>query len=77
MATASLLGFQYAGTRELDLNFNNAGSGRHGAKTKDQFNNATNVGVYIEKQFDVDSEHRARSAAADSNTPGAPSTIIS
>ena len=47
------LGFQYAGTRELDLNFANAGSGRHGAKTKDQFNNATNVGVYLENQFDL------------------------
>jgi iron complex outermembrane receptor protein len=47
------LGFQYAGTRELDLNFNNAGSGRHGAKTKDQFNHATNVGVYFEEQFDA------------------------
>jgi iron complex outermembrane receptor protein len=49
------LGFQYAGTRELDLNFNNAGSGRHGAKTKDQFNHATNVGVYFEEQFDATS----------------------
>lgn len=47
------IGFQYAGTRELDLNFNNAGSGRHGAKTKDQFNHATNVGVYFEEQFDA------------------------
>jgi iron complex outermembrane receptor protein len=49
------VGFQYAGTRELDLNFNNAGSGRHGAKTKDQFNRATNVGVYFEEQFDATS----------------------
>lgn len=47
------LGFQYAGTRERDLNFNNAGSGRHGAKSKDQFNHATNVGAYFEEQFDL------------------------
>jgi iron complex outermembrane receptor protein len=49
------LGFQYAGTRELDLNFDNAFSGRHGAKTKDQINRATNVGVYFEEQFDATS----------------------
>jgi iron complex outermembrane receptor protein len=47
------LGFQYAGTRELDLNFQNAYSGRHGAKTKDQINWATNVGAYFEEQFDL------------------------
>jgi len=47
------IGMQYAGTRELDLNFDNTGSGRHGAKTKDQFNHATNVGVYFEEQFDA------------------------
>ena len=49
------LGFQYAGTRELDLNFNNAGSGRHGAKSKDQLNHAANVGVYFDEQFDATS----------------------
>ena len=48
-------GLQYAGTRELDLNFQNAFSGRHGAKTKDQINRATNVGAYFEEQFDVTS----------------------
>jgi iron complex outermembrane receptor protein len=47
------VGFQYAGTRQLDLNFENAGSGRHGAKNKDQINHATNVGVYFEEQFDA------------------------
>jgi iron complex outermembrane receptor protein len=49
------VGLQYAGTRELDLNYNNASSGRKGAKTKDQYNNATNVGVYFEEQFDTTS----------------------
>jgi iron complex outermembrane receptor protein len=49
------LGFQYAGTRELDLNFQNMYSGRHGAKTKDQINWATNVGAYFEEQFDLTS----------------------
>ena len=69
------LGFQYAGTRELDLNFANAGSGRHGAKTKDQFNHATNVGVYFEEQFDATSEPQLWSAAVACNTPGDRSTI--
>lgn len=47
------LGFQYAGTRETELNFDNGVSGRRGAKTKDQINHATNAGVYFEEQFDA------------------------
>jgi iron complex outermembrane receptor protein len=46
------LGVQYAGTEQRDKNFANMQS-RRGAETKDQTNKATNVGVYLEEQFDV------------------------
>ena len=46
------LGMQYAGTRQIDYNFANNG-GQRGAKNKNQINNATNVGVYFQNQFDA------------------------
>jgi iron complex outermembrane receptor protein len=46
------LGAQYFGTRQSDVNFANVLSNR-GAKTKDQTNTATNVGLYGEQQFDA------------------------
>jgi iron complex outermembrane recepter protein len=45
-------GFQYAGTQQIDTNFANV-LGNRGAKTKNQINQATNLGVYAEDQFDV------------------------
>jgi iron complex outermembrane recepter protein len=45
-------GLQYAGTQQIDTNFENV-LGNRGAKTKDQINQATNVGLYAENQFDV------------------------
>ena len=46
------VGMQYAGTRQIDYNFANNG-GQRGAKNKNQINNATNVGVYFQNQFDA------------------------
>ena len=46
-------GFQYAGTRQTDFNFANAGDGKRGPKSKNQINKAYNIGVYFEDQFDV------------------------
>jgi iron complex outermembrane receptor protein len=45
-------GLQYAGTRQTDVNFANV-LGNRGAKTKDQINEATNLGAYVEDQLDV------------------------
>ena len=45
-------GVQYFGTRQIDVNFQNV-LGNRGAETKNQFNIATNVGLYAEEQFDV------------------------
>ena len=45
-------GLQYGDTRQTDLNFVNL-HGNHGAKTKDQLNKATNVGLYAEEQFNA------------------------
>ena len=46
------MGLQYAGTRQIDYNFVNNG-GQRGARNKNQINDATNVGVYFQNQFDV------------------------
>ena len=46
------MGLQYAGTRQIDYNFANNG-GQRGAKNKNQINNATNVAVYFQNQFDL------------------------
>ena len=46
------IGAQYFGTSQGDVNFANV-QGSRGAKTKDQINSATNVGLYAEQQFDA------------------------
>jgi iron complex outermembrane recepter protein len=46
------VGAQYFGTRQADLNFANV-RGDRGAKTKDQINEAANVGIYAENQIDA------------------------
>ena len=46
------IGAQYFDTRQADLNFANV-QGSRGAKTKDQINEATNVGIYAENQLDA------------------------
>jgi iron complex outermembrane recepter protein len=46
------VGFQYFGTRQIDANFAN-NLGNKGAKTKDQFNIANNLGLYAENQLDL------------------------
>jgi len=46
------IGTQYFGTRQADLNFANI-QGNRGAKTRDQINEATNVGIYAEEQLDA------------------------
>ena len=46
------LGLQYAGTNQRDKNFANVQSQR-GDVTKDQTNKASNIGVYLEEQFDA------------------------
>jgi iron complex outermembrane receptor protein len=48
-------GFQYAGTQQVDANLENL-QGHRGAKTKDQVNQAANVGVYAEEEFDITPE---------------------
>jgi iron complex outermembrane receptor protein len=47
------LGVQYAGTRQIDFNFANIGGANRRAKTKNQLNKATNIGLYFEEQFDI------------------------
>jgi iron complex outermembrane receptor protein len=46
------LGLQYAGTHQRDKNFANV-QGQRGDETKNQTNKATNVGAYLEEQFDA------------------------
>jgi iron complex outermembrane receptor protein len=46
------LGLQYLSTSQIDVNLAN-NRGRRGARTKDQVNQSTNVGVYAEEQLDV------------------------
>jgi hypothetical protein len=41
------VGAQYFGTRQADLNFANV-RGDRGARTKDQVNEAANVGIYMD-----------------------------
>ncbi|MGE3537944.1 MAG: TonB-dependent receptor family protein [Candidatus Tectimicrobiota bacterium] len=47
-----IAGVQYAGLHQVDQNFANVQS-RRGMKTKNQDNIATNVGLYLEDQFNV------------------------
>lgn len=44
------LGLQYGQTRQLEQFFDNVG-GNHGAKTRDQMNKATHIGLYGEERF--------------------------
>lgn len=53
LANRLTVGLQYAGTRQVDVNFVNRGDARRGAKTKDQINDAFNYGLYAENQLDV------------------------
>ena len=58
------MGLQYAGTRQIDYNFENNSGQRGTRKSKNQINNATNVGVYFLNQFDVAPTCSASWAAA-------------
>jgi iron complex outermembrane receptor protein len=46
------VGLQYTQTRQLEQYFENV-RGNHSAKTRDQMNKATNVGLYAEEQFNL------------------------
>jgi iron complex outermembrane receptor protein len=46
------VGLQYAGTRQEDVRFENE-AGEDGARSRDQTNEAHNVGLYAEEQLDV------------------------
>lgn len=46
------VGLQYTQTRQLEQWFNNV-NGNHSAKTRDQMNKATNVGLYAEEHLSV------------------------
>ena len=52
MASRFTAGLQYLSTNQIDANFANV-LGRRGALTKNQLNQATNVGLYAEEQLDV------------------------
>jgi iron complex outermembrane receptor protein len=45
-------GFQFFGTRQIDVNFAN-NNGNRGARTKNQFNIADNIAGYLEEQLDL------------------------
>lgn len=52
LANRLIAGFQFFGTRQIDVNFVN-NRGNRGAKNKDQINIANNVAGYIEDQLDL------------------------
>jgi iron complex outermembrane receptor protein len=52
LANRLTAGFQFFGTRQIDVNFANV-SGNRGAKTKDQFNIANSIAGYVENQLDL------------------------
>ena len=52
LASRFTAGLQYLSTNQIDANFANV-LGRRGARTKDQLNQAANVGLYAEEQLDV------------------------
>ena len=58
LASRLTAGFQFFGTRQIDVNFAN-NLGNRGAKTKDQFNIANNVAGYLEEQLDLTSTFSA------------------
>ena len=58
LASRLTAGFQFFGTRQIDVNFVN-NLGNRGAKNKDQFNVANNIAGYIEEQLDLTSTFTA------------------
>ena len=58
LASRLTAGFQFFGTRQIDVNFVN-NLGNRGAKTKDQFNIANNIAGYLEEQLDLTSAFTA------------------
>ena len=52
LASRFTAGLQYLSTNQIDTNLANI-LGRRGAKTKNQLNQSTNVGLYAEEQLDV------------------------
>ncbi|HEY7653410.1 MAG TPA: TonB-dependent receptor [Methylomirabilota bacterium] len=52
LANRLIAGFQFFGTRQIDVNFAN-NLGNRGAKSKDQINIANNVAGYLEDQLDL------------------------
>jgi iron complex outermembrane receptor protein len=52
LASRLTAGFQFFGTRQIDVNFVN-NRGNRGAKNKDQFNIANNIAGYVEEQLDL------------------------
>jgi iron complex outermembrane receptor protein len=58
LASRLTAGFQFFGTRQIDVNFVN-NLGNRGAKNKDQFNIANNIAGYVEEQLDLTSTFTA------------------
>jgi len=58
MASRLTAGFQFFGTRQIDVNFVN-NRGNRGAKNKDQLNIANNIAGYLEEQLDLTSTFTA------------------
>ena len=58
LASRLTAGFQFFGTRQIDVNFVN-NRGNRGAKIKDQFNIANNIAGYLEEQLDLTSTFTA------------------
>jgi iron complex outermembrane receptor protein len=58
LASRLTAGFQFFGTRQIDVNFVN-NLGNRGAKNKDQFNVANNIAGYLEEQLDLTSTFTA------------------
>jgi iron complex outermembrane recepter protein len=58
LASRLTAGFQFFGTRQIDVNFIN-NLGNRGAKNKDQFNVANNIAGYVEEQLDLTSTFTA------------------
>ena len=52
LASRLTAGFQFFGTRQIDVNFVN-NRGNRGAKNKDQLNIASNIAGYVEEQLDL------------------------
>jgi len=58
LASRLTAGFQFFGTRQIDVNFVN-NRGNRGAKNKDQLNIANNIAGYLEEQLDLTSTFTA------------------